>query len=208
MRGEYGASRLDETDMAPDPFSQLERWLDQALTRGVYEPSAMVLATIGADGVPRSRTVLLKGLDMRGLGFFTNRHSQKGRDLISIPLAAAVFPWYQMERQVTARGSVTTMTDAESDAYWWTRPRESQIGAWASEQSSEIPSREALVEAFRRREAEFDGVEIPRPPHWGGFRLVPTEMEFWQGGPNRLHDRLVYRPAGDSGEWRVVRLSP
>ncbi len=207
-RREYGATRLLEGDMAPDPFTQLDRWLGEVLEH-VHEPGAMVLATIDAKGQPRSRTVLLKELDHRGLGFATNRNSQKGKDLAAHPNAALVFPWYQMERQVTARGRVEMMTEDESDLIWWSRPREAQIAARASAQSSEIPSREALEDAYRRCLAEFeDEEEIPRPSHWGGYWIRPQEMEFWQGGPYRLHDRLLYIVADDQSSWRLIRLSP
>lgn len=199
--------RLTEEMMAGDPYTQLDRWLGEALEHGVHEPSAMVLATLDPDGMPRARTVLLKSLDEQGLAFHTNRNSQKGRNLAAHPSAALVFPWYQMERQVTARGPVETIDDEESDLYFSFRPYRSQIAAWASDQSSEIPNREHLERAFERYLAEFPEAEVPRPPHWGGYRVRAVEVEFWQGGPHRLHDRLVYRRQPDGG-WRLVRLAP
>ncbi len=208
MREEYGATRLRRRDLAPDPISQLGRWITEAVESGVHEPNAMVLATVDGDTMPRGRTVLLKGLDHRGLAFLTNRLSQKGRDIAGRPFAAVVFPWYQMQRQVTARGPVAEIGDEESDRYFEARPRGSQIAAWASKQSSELASREDLEDDHGRYEQEFRSGNVPRPPHWGGYRIDPIEVEFWQGGPDRLHDRLVYRRSAAADGWVIVRLAP
>jgi pyridoxamine 5'-phosphate oxidase len=208
MREEYGGTRLRRRDLAPDPIIQLGRWITEAVERGVHEPNAMVLATVDGDNMPRGRTVLLKGLDDRGLAFLTNRLSQKGRDIAGRPFAAVVFPWYQMQRQVTARGPVEEISDEESDRYFEARPRGSQIAAWASNQSSELASREDLEDDHRRYEQEFGSGNVPRPPHWGGYRIGPMEVEFWQGGADRLHDRLVYRRSAAADGWVIVRLAP
>jgi pyridoxamine 5'-phosphate oxidase len=208
LRREYGQVRLVEDEMAANPFTQLDQWLGEALDFGVHEPSAMVLATVDDDQMPRARTVLLKVLDERGLGFHTNRRSQKGRNLAASPSAAVVFPWYQMERQVTARGPVEEMEDAESDFYFEMRPYGGQISAWASEQSTEIPSREHLETSFDHYRSKYPEGSVPRPPHWGGYMIKPVEVEFWQGGEHRLHDRLVYRRSPGADAWTLSRLSP
>jgi len=198
---------LSEAMMAGDPMTQFALWMSQAEAAGIPEPTAMVLATISADGLPRARTVLLKAHDRTGFTFYTNRTSRKGQDLAAHPRACAVFPWYAIGRQVTAEGSVTTMSQASSEPYFRSRPRQSQIGAWASRQSRVIGSRAELD----RRAAELaerwpPAVPVPMPDFWGGYVLVPETVEFWQAGAYRLHDRLRYRRGGDG--WLIERLSP
>jgi pyridoxamine 5'-phosphate oxidase len=208
MRHEYGLENLRVEDFAADPFTQFGIWFEEAARKGVGEPNAMVLATTDAEGRPRARTVLLKVTEGGAFSFFTNRRSQKGKDLAANSNAAIVFPWYVMERQVVAWGRVEETSDTESDEYFELRPPAARIGAWASPQSEEIESRAVLEDAFEAYTARFADEKIPRPDHWGGYRLIPTEVEFWQGGQDRLHDRLVYRrlPPGDG--WRIVRLAP
>jgi pyridoxamine 5'-phosphate oxidase len=198
---------LHREDLADDWLTQLRTWLDEAIAAGILEPNAMVLATASADGEPNARSVLLRGLDERGLAFFTNYESTKARELTENPRAAVVFPWIAMGRQVVARGRVERVSDAESDAYFATRPRGHQLGAAASPQSRVIASRAALDDTARELEARFpEGTPIPRPPHWGGFRLAPTTVEFWEGREDRLHDRLRYRATPDG--WVLERLAP
>jgi pyridoxamine 5'-phosphate oxidase len=197
---------LDEKDLDPDPIRQFQRWFDDALAAGQPEPEAMALATAAGDGAPSIRFVLLRGLDERGFVFYTNGHSRKGRELEANPLGALAFRWWTVERQVRVSGPVAPISAGESDAYFRTRPRGAQLGAWASEQSELLADRAALDARLTAVEARFAGQEVPRPPWWGGFRLRPTEIEFWQGRPNRLHDRLTYRLLG--GDWRLFRLSP
>ena len=198
---------LSEGTMAGDPMAQFARWLAEALEEGIPEPTAMVLATVSAEGRPRARTVLLKDHGPAGFTFYTNRTSRKGRDLAALPRACVVFPWYAMGRQVTAEGSVQVMSQAASEPYFRSRPRGSQIGAWASRQSQVIGSRDELD----RRVAELEQrwpppAEVPMPDFWGGYVLSPDTVEFWQSGPYRLHDRLRYRRGGDG--WLIERLSP
>ena len=197
---------LSEDDLAPTWLEQFERWLDDVVdSQRLVEPNAMILATADAQCRPSARTVLLKGVDERGFVFYTNLESRKGRDALANPNAALVFDWIELQRQVTVTGALDRLTDAESDAYFASRPRGSQIGAHASRQSRPIASREELDEACRAASRRYPG-EVPRPPHWGGLRVVPDAVEFWHGRPNRLHDRLRYRRAG--GEWVVERLAP
>jgi pyridoxamine 5'-phosphate oxidase len=198
---------LSEDMMAGDPMTQFALWMSDAEALGLPEPTAMVLATTSADGRPRARTVLLKAHDQTGFTFYSNRTSRKGRDIQANPRACAVFPWYAMRRQVTAEGSVSTMSRAESEPYFRSRPRMSQIGAWASRQSQVIGSREEL----NRRVAELEQrwarpASVPMPDFWGGYLLVPETVEFWQAGAYRLHDRLRYRRQDDG--WAIERLSP
>lgn len=208
---DYGAEGLDESEIVRDPVQQLARWLAEAAERGVYEPNAMALATIDPDGSPSIRTVLLRRLDEHGLAFYTDYGSRKGRALLAHPEVAAVFPWYLLHRQVTIAGTVERTGDADSDDYFSARPRGAQVAAWASEQSQPISGREALERKVSDAEQHFDGrATVPRPDRWGGFRIVPHRVEFWQGRTSRLHDRLVLvRERGVAGApWNLERLQP
>ncbi len=207
MRQNYAAGRLTETDLLADPIAQFERWFEDARRAELQEPNAMTLATVGSDGQPAARIVLLKRVDRRGLSFFTNLTSRKCRELDATPRAALVFWWPTLARQVRFEGSVETVDEAEADHYFASRPRGSQIGAWASAQSSVLPDREALEAAARRYEQRFAAGPVPRPESWGGLRLVPVRAEFWQGQSDRLHDRLRYLRRPDGG-WLIERLAP
>lgn len=207
MRVAYNGEALDEAALAPTWTEQLQAWLDQAVSAGLAEPNAMVLATADAEGMPSSRTVLCKGLDERGVVFYTNYTSAKSHDLTATRYASVTFPWYPLHRQVTVRGEVEKVAGRETAAYWASRPRGSQLGAWASPQSRVVEGRRALDNALHAVERRFDGVEqIPTPPHWGGWRIRPERVEFWQGRQDRLHDRLRYVRT-DEG-WRVERIAP
>ena len=206
LRRDYARAGLTEADAAADPLAQFARWFDEALAAGLPEPNAMTLATATLDGRPSARVVLLKGFDARGFVFFTNRHSRKGRELAANPYAALAFFWPELERQVRVEGAVAPTGDEESDAYFASRPLASRLGAWASSQSEVIAGREVLDRAVEELAARFGG-EVPRPPHWGGYRLSPEAVEFWQGRPSRLHDRLRYARRPDGG-WRRERLAP
>ncbi|WP_426242395.1 pyridoxamine 5'-phosphate oxidase [Nocardioides sp. LHG3406-4] len=208
LRAEYAAGGLAEADLAADPMEMFRRWLEEAMAAGVHEPNAMVVSTVSREGQPSSRMVLLKGLDQRGLHFFTNRFSAKGVDLAGNPRCALLFPWHALERQVRVTGEAWSLPQPEVAAYFATRPRGSQLGAWASQQSSEVASRDELAAAYDEVTARFEGVEVPPPPHWGGYAVHPTEVEFWQGRPGRMHDRLVYRRTPDSTGWTTHRLAP
>ena len=206
LRREYASLGLSEQDAGSDPFELFRSWLQAALAVGIPEPNAMVLSTADRDGAPSSRTVLLKGVDDRGFVFFTNYRSRKGRELEANPSAALVFPWIAIGRQVTVRGTATTLTDQESDTYFATRPRGSQLAAWASQQSEALTSRDELDGAMADTTQHYGDGPVPRPPHWGGFRLAPAVIEFWQGRSDRLHDRLAFT-RGEYG-WSVQRLWP
>ena len=207
MRQDYVAGRLSEEDVLADPIAQFRRWFEDATRAGVHEPNAMTLATVGPDGQPSARVVLLKGADARGLTFFTNLASRKGRELEANAGAALVFWWGPLARQVRFEGKVARVEDAEADAYFRSRPRGSQIGAWASAQSSVLPGRQVLETAAQSYSQRFAAGPVPRPDFWGGFRLAPVRVEFWQGQSDRLHDRLRYSRRAD-GDWRIERLAP
>ena len=208
LREELMATGLHEADLVRDPFEQFEQWLDEARQAGVHEPEAMVVSTATAAGVPSSRHVLLRGWDGGAFTFFTNYDSPKSHELAENPVIAACFPWNILGRQVRFVGSVERTTAAASDAYFASRPRGSQLGAWASAQSSVIASRAELEAQLAEVEARFDGVDVPRPDNWGGFRIVPDEFEFWQGRPQRLHDRFRFRRDAGATDWVIERLSP
>lgn len=209
MRVDYGGESLDPGDLAATWHEQLARWIADAQAAGVAEPNAMVLATADAAGRPSSRTVLCKGLDARGVVFYTNYTSAKGHDLRCGPAASATFPWYPLHRQVHVGGGVEEVDAEQADAYWATRPRGSQLGAWASAQSTVVAGRQALDDALAGVARRFADVErVPRPPHWGGWRIVPDHVEFWQGRTNRMHDRLRFEVDGLDRTWRVRRLAP
>ena len=205
MRRRYSSTRLLENHVAPDPLDEFRHWLQEAIRAGVSEPNAMVLATVGPNGQPSTRNVLLKGIEDGGFVFYTNLESRKAAELAANPRVSLCFPWVAMERQVVVCGEASRVSAEASRAYWVTRPRESQVGAWASRQSSVITSRAELEASAVEVGARFPG-EIPLPDFWGGYRVVPHEVEFWQGGPGRLHDRLRYRRHGDT--WIVERLAP
>nr|BCX00362.1 MAG: pyridoxine/pyridoxamine 5'-phosphate oxidase [Bacteroidota bacterium] len=207
LRREYRRAALKEGELDPDPIRQLERWLQEAVRARVPEPNAMALATATPDGRPSARMVLLKGLDSRGLVFYTNLESRKARELASNPRAALLFWWPELERQVRLEGPVEPVSDEEADAYFRTRPRSSRIGAWASPQSRPLKSRIELLRRVAEALARFPVGEVPRPPFWGGFRVRPESVEFWQGRPSRLHDRILYVRQED-GSWRRQRLAP
>ena len=228
-RLDYRAGTLDDAlltaaggDGAVDPLPLLRRWVDDAFARrdthsDIPEPSAVVLSTVELSGPaglaaatprPRSRTVLLKGFDETGFVVYTNKDSDKGRQLADVPWASLLLAWLPLQRQVRIDGRVEHVPDAEADAYWASRPRASQLGSAASEQSRPIASRAALEEQLARITAEHEGAEVPRPPHWGGYRIVPDRIEFWQGRPGRLHDRIVFARPGDDEPWTAQRLQP
>lgn len=198
---------LDEGTLAEDPMDQFAAWMGDALAVPLPEPTAMVLATVSASGRPRARTVLLKHYDSVGFIFYTNRTSRKGTDLAEVPRASLVFPWYPMQRQVIVEGSVSALSTEESEPYFHSRPRGSQLGAWASRQSSVIGSRAELDDRYAELERRWpDGTDVPMPDFWGGYLVVPDVVEFWQGRTNRLHDRFRYRR--DAGRWAVERQAP
>lgn len=208
LRINYSRASLDEADAAPNPFAQFDRWFKEALDARLPEPNTMTLATVGEGGRPSARIVLIKGVDERGFVFFTNYESRKGRDLAANPYAALLFYWIELERQVRIEGRIEKTSADESDRYFSSRPLGSRIGAWAYEKSAVIDSR-ATLEAREKEISTRFGDDPPRPPHWGGYRLVPDSIEFWQGRPSRLHDRLLYtRDAASPHGWTMSRLSP
>jgi pyridoxamine 5'-phosphate oxidase len=207
LRREYRARGLSETDAGDDPLGLFRAWLDDAIEAGLPEPNAMVLATATPDGRPSSRAVLLKSVDEDGFVFFTHHTSRKGRELAANPAAALCFVWLELERQIRVEGRVERAPEAVADAYFARRPRASQLGAWASPQSEPVRAREELERRLEDAEARFAGRDVPRPPGWGGYRLRPDTLEFWQGRPSRLHDRLHFTRRADGG-WLRVRLAP
>jgi pyridoxamine 5'-phosphate oxidase len=207
LRKNYSLGSLDIADVDPNPFHQFDKWFKQAVDAQLPEPNTMTLATVDSRGRPSARIVLVKGVDERGFVFFTNYESRKGRELAENPHASLLFYWIELERQVRIEGTVVKTSDAESDAYYASRPLGSRIGAWASDQSKVIESR-ALLEAREREFSAQYGENPPRPPHWGGYRLIPDAIEFWQGRPSRLHDRLLYTRSSGSADWTIARLSP
>ena len=207
MRRNYAARALDLADLEANPFAQFDHWMREAIETQVIEPNAMTLATADAAGRPAVRTVLLKGFDQRGFVFYSNYESAKARDLAANPKVALLFPWLALERQVSAMGIAQKITATESLKYFLSRPRESQIGAWASRQSEVISTRALLESKFAEMKARFANGEIPLPDQWGGYRVTPQSFEFWQGRPNRLHDRFKYTLQSD-GSWTIARLMP
>lgn len=206
LRNEYTLNGLDKADVLPDPVAQFRQWFDAALKANVPEPNAMHVSTVTAEGRPDGRIVLLKDVSDAGFVFYTNYESRKGRELIEHPFATLTFFYPELERQIRIEGWVEKVSAEESDAYFSSRPRGSQIGAWVSHQSLVIDNREVLENRQRELEAQFAGQPIPRPPYWGGFRVVPDVLEFWQGRPSRLHDRIRYRKEDEN--WLIERLSP
>lgn len=206
LRIQYGLAGLTEADAGDDPFALFRRWFADVLAAGLLDPNAFTLATCTPDGRPSARAVLLKGLDDRGFTFFTNYDSRKGREIAANPHVALCFLWHPLERQVRVEGTASKVSAAESDEYYAVRPLGSRLGAWASPQSQVVPDRETLAREHAALEARFAGQEPPRPPHWGGYRVAPEVIEFWQGRPNRLHDRIRFTrtPAG----WAKDRLAP
>ncbi|MDZ8050128.1 MAG: pyridoxamine 5'-phosphate oxidase [Aulosira sp. ZfuVER01] len=207
LRKDYTLQDLSESQVDPNPFIQFKKWFDQALSAQLPEPNAMTLATATPDGQPSARMVLLKDFDERGFVFFTNYNSRKGQELAENPQAALVFWWAELERQVRIAGRVEQVSEPESDRYFDSRPANSRLGAWASNQSEVIANREDLEQRLQELQRKYDHLEVPRPPHWGGLRVIPTEIEFWQGRSSRLHDRLLYTCL-DDGNWKIERLSP
>lgn len=207
FRENYTQADLLESTVSPDPIKQFKQWFDDAVSAQIREPNAMTLATVSPDGKPAARIVLLKGVDANGFVFYTNYGSRKGKELAQTPWAALVFLWATLERQVRIEGKVHRVSDTETEAYFYSRPRGSQLGAWASPQSEVIGDRQCLEQELERLESHYADQIIPRPPHWGGFRVYPTQIEFWQGRPNRLHDRLNYRRMQDE-HWILERLAP
>jgi pyridoxamine 5'-phosphate oxidase len=206
LRREYALARLDEKDVSRDPIAEFARWFAEAQAAEVEEPNAMVLATATPDGAPSARVVLLKGFDERGFVFFTDYRSRKGAELEANPRAALVLHWSELERQVRITGDVTRTSAEESEAYYRSRPMGSRLGAWVSHQSQAIPSRDVLEGGLREVERRFAGGDVPLPPYWGGYRVRPGVIEFWQGRQNRLHDRVRY--VREDGGWLIERLAP
>ena len=208
-RIQYETAGLEHSDLHDNPFTQWHAWYDQAAEAGVTEPNAMTVSTIGLDGVPDSRIVLARGVDNTGIVFYTNYASEKSEQLQKSPVASTVFAWLDLHRQVRVRGQVFQVPQQQSDEYFASRPRDSQLGAWASPQSQVISDRSVLTERLEQFRKQFDGSDVPRPPSWGGWLIAPTMFEFWQGRPSRLHDRFRYsRPNASATAWTIERLAP
>ncbi len=207
LRKDYSLAGLAEKDLARDPFRQFEKWFQEAEAAKIPEPNAMTLATATREGRPSARTVLLKGLDGRGFVFYSNYESRKGRELEANPHVTLVFPWIAIERQVLIEGMATKVAREESEAYFHSRPRASQLGAWVAQQSAVIAGRAVLEDTLKALEKKYAGLEVPLPANWGGWRVAPETVEFWQGRRSRLHDRLRFRREKDGG-WSVERLAP
>jgi pyridoxamine 5'-phosphate oxidase len=207
LRKDYSLSGLAEKDLARDPFRQFDKWFQEAEAAKIVEPNAMTLATATRDGRPAARTVLLKGVDGRGFVFYSNYESRKGREIDATQRATLLFPWIALERQVIIEGSVSKVSREEAEAYFHSRPLPSQLSAWVSQQSSVISGRKVLESTMQELEKKYAGSVVPLPPHWGGYRVNPETVEFWQGRRSRLHDRLRYRRIED-GSWTVERLAP
>ena len=208
-RIQYETAEVERSDLHDNPFTQWHTWYDQAAEAGVTEPNAMTVSTIGLDGVPDSRIVLARGVDDTGIVFYTNYASEKSEQLQKKPVASAVFAWLDLHRQVRVRGQVFQVPQQQSDEYFASRPRDSQLGAWASPQSQVISDRSVLTERLEQFRKQFDGSDVPRPPSWGGWLIAPTMFEFWQGRPSRLHDRFRYsRPNTSATAWTIERLAP
>ena len=206
LRHDYAAGGLSEVDLAPDPMAMFERWFEEVSAAGISEPNAMIVASVSDDGRPAARTVLLKGVGADGFRFFTNQSSRKGRELAGNPACSLLFPWHPLERQVRVDGVAEPLPRADVAAYFAQRPRGSQLGAWASHQSEVVAGREAVEAAYAEAEARFEGRDVPVPDEWGGYLVRPEAVEFWQGRPSRLHDRLQYRRVDDG--WETCRLAP
>ena len=207
LRKNYSLGSLDVADINRNPFRQFDTWFQQAVDAQLPEPNTMTLATVDSRGRPSARIVLIKGVDERGFVFFTNYESRKGRELAANPYASLLFYWIELERQVRVEGRIVKTSAEESDTYFASRPLGSRIGAWASNQSQVIESRSQLETREREISLQY-GEQVPRPPHWGGYRLVPEAIEFWQGRPSRLHDRLLFTRSSESSDWQISRLSP
>jgi pyridoxamine 5'-phosphate oxidase len=207
VRDDYALAGLSEDEAGEDPFALLRRWTDDAIAADLFDPTAMVVSTVGADGRPSARMVLCKGFDETGLVFFTNYESHKGRELAAHPACSLLFPWHPLQRQVRVEGEASYVEARESEEYFASRPRPSQLGAVASPQSERVESREVLDQRLADLEQEYDGRDVPRPAHWGGYRVAPHRFEFWQGRKGRLHDRVVFERRSD-GSWERYRLAP
>ena len=206
-RRDFKNEPLDESNMESNPFKQFEKWFEQALKAEIQEPYAFTLATADGQGFPSARVLYMRDVTPKGISFFTNYRSEKGQELSENPNCSANFFWMELDRQIRFAGRAEKLPVAESDEYFASRPRESQIGAWASDQSSPLENREELLQKLEDFKQKFDGGEVPRPDHWGGFMIIPEKVEFWQGRQSRLHDRIVYT-RGDDGSWNLTRLSP